>query len=375
VTDEDLLTAFPPLMGPISSRKSNRTTKPIILGARLKKSLLTAFVILFSFSAFAERSLDQVKELRVMAYNTENFFLHLGADAKEPLDVFKKRVDSELKTDAQMQAEARAIKDENPDLIVVEEMENLETLQSFDDQYLGGVYKAFLTVGNDQRGINIGFLVKKDLPLQVTLETHKDETWVDPTSGATEKLFSRDAPALLVRREGDRADSTPALIFIGNHAKSQRDRPNDPKSTIMRTAQMKAIASLVSDYEKQYGSQTPIIVGGDFNNDVRNCPEVQPIRDTMVDAFDAKGITGIARMTHSFHPRSGGPSYHQLDALFVTPGLKGDIESMEAYRYKDAQGQPLPLPQTFEERSRNPSDHFPILMTLSTQEIFPEAFK
>jgi endonuclease/exonuclease/phosphatase family metal-dependent hydrolase len=143
----------------------------------------------------------------------------------------------------------------------------------------------------------------------------------------------------------------------------------------MRTAQMKAIADIVVGYQKQYGANVPVVVGGDFNNDVRMCPEVEPIRAIMMDPFDVKGIRGLPRMTHTFHPRGGRSSFHQLDALFVTPGLQDNVVSIETYRYKDADGNELPLPQTFNERARNPSDHFPLTLTLSTEDVFPEAFR
>lgn len=341
---------------------------------------LTAFFIatLISVSSFAQasnRDLSDVKQLKIMEYNVENMFMHLGKYAKMPLKDFEKMTDSELKSDSDLQGVATAIKDENPDLMVVEEVEDIETLSTFASKYLNGAYQAYLVDGNDDRGIQIGYLVKKDLPLSITLESHKDVTWVDPTDHQTDKLFSRDAPALLIRRQRDRSDAPPALIFIGNHAKSQRDRGGDPGSNILRTAQMKAIGSIVDDYQKEYGPNTPIILGGDFNVDVRNNPQVQPIRDRMDDAFDIMGVRGLDRVTQTFHPRNGSAEFHQLDALFVAPCLKDNVVSIEAYRYKDASGNAKPLPQTFEERSRNPSDHFPIVMTLTTQEIFPEAYK
>ncbi len=310
-----------------------------------------------------------------MTYNMENFFLHMGDNAKEPLADFLKRVNAEIKTESEMVAMAKAISDENPDLIVVEEVENKETIQAFSDKYLASAYQAYLELGNDERGINVGFLVKKDLPLQITLETHKEATWKDPSDGQVTRLFSRDAPALMIRRQGETGAAVPALILIGNHAKSQRDRGGDPKSNIMRKAQMIEIAKIVGDYQKFYGQNVPIIVGGDFNNDVRMAPEIEPIREIMMDPFDVKGIRGLPRMTHTFHPRGGRSSFHQLDALFVTPGLTDNVVAIETYRYKDADGNALPLPQTFNERARNPSDHYPLVLTLSTEDVFPEAFK
>ena len=359
---------------------------PINLSHMKFTSLL--FVILISFAASAQnacidlflngstvtRPLGSVKQIKMMAYNVENMFMRLGKFAKMPPAEFEKLVNSELKPDISLQGVAKAILDESPDFIVLEEVEDIETLTKFTRDYLGGTYRPFLVDGNDNRAIQIGYLVKTDLPLQVTLETHKDAKWKDPTDGSVEKVFSRDAPALMIRREGARPATPPALIFIGNHAKAQRDRGGDPGSVLLRTAQMKEIASIVDGYQKLYGSSVPIVLGGDFNVDVRKAVELDPIRTRMTDSFDVKGVRGLDRMTHSYHPNVGSTEFHQLDALYLTPGLQDNVVSIEAYRYKDVNGQPKPLPATFAERTRNPSDHFPIVVTLSTEDIFPEAY-
>jgi endonuclease/exonuclease/phosphatase family metal-dependent hydrolase len=138
---------------------------------------------------------------------------------------------------------------------------------------------------------------------------------------------------------------------------------------------MTEIAAIVDGYQKLYGKDVPIVVGGDFNVDVRTAPEVQPIRDRLRDPFDLKGVSGDERVTHTYHASKSPAAYTQLDALFVTPSLAGDVIDIEAYRYKDLNGKAKPLPNTYQERSRNPSDHFPIVVTLSTEDIFPEAFK
>ena len=320
----------------------------------------------------AKRDLSEVSQLKIMAYNMENFFLGLGRFKGMTDAEFKKATDSEKVTPARQQAIADVILENKPDFIVVEEVEGLETIQTFSDKYLGGRYEAKLIEGNDERGIQVGFLVIKDLPLDVKLETHKDMTWVDPNDNKKGPVFSRDAPALIVSRKGS---TDPLFIFIGNHAKSQRDRTDDPGSHILRAAQFEAIGKIIDGYQSQYGKDVNVMVGGDFNIDVRGAPEMVPLNQrNMIDPFDAFGIKGLDRMTHTFHPRGGRSSFHQLDAILVTPSLKESLSSIVAYRYKDAAGNAKPLPQTYDERSQNPSDHFPLILTITTEKMFPEAF-
>ncbi len=334
----------------------------------LTRRLLALMVVsVLMFPLFADaRDLASVHEMKIMAYNVENMFMRLGKYKNMSPEQFKQITDSEVKSPEALKGVAKAILDENPDFIVVEEVEGLEALQVLSRDYLGDAYQAYLKEGNDARGIQVGYLVKRDLALDVTLESHKNSTWVDPNDHKTELVFSRDAPALLVRRQGAPAGSTPLFIFIGNHAKSQRDRPNDPGSHIMRAAQFQAIGQIVDGYQAQYGKDVRVILGGDFNIDVRFGAEMKPLNARLIDAFDAFGIKGIDRMTHTFHQRDGRTTFSQLDALLVSPSLKDSLVSIETYRYKDANGVPKPLPKSYDERSHNPSDHFPIMLTIST---------
>lgn len=317
------------------------------------------------------RPLETVTQLKVMAYNVENLFMHLGKFERMSDEEFKRITDAEVKPVEELEGVAKAITESDPDMIVLEEVEGLAAIQRFSEDYLGNTYEAMSVDGNDERGIQIGFLVKRDLPLNITLESHKDATWEE--NGQTKKLFSRDAPALVVRRKTDSSDAMPVLVFIGVHGKSQRDRGNDKRSVQLRTAQYEEVGRIIDGYQATYGKDVPLMVGGDFNIDVRTEDDVKAVRARLLDPFDIKGIKGEARMTHTFHPRGGSTSSHQLDAVFVSPSLKQSVEQVVVYRYKDENGNQKPLPNSFEERSQNPSDHFPVMVTISTEEVFPEA--
>lgn len=323
----------------------------------------------------AERALETVQEIKVMTYNVENLFLHVGKFERMSNEEFKRVTDAEIKPEHELEGIAEAISESDPDFIVLEEVEGVEAIQRFSEEHLDNRYVAHLVEGNDERGIQIGFLVKRDLPLDISIESHKETTWVDPTDRKTKKLFSRDAPALMVRRKGEPADATPLLIFIGIHGKSQRDRQGDKGSFILRAAQYKEVGNIVDGYQATFGKDVPIMIGGDFNIDVRRSADVAAVRARMKDAFDLKGMDGDARVTHTFHPRGGRTQNNQLDAIFVTPSLASSVLDVEVFRYKDRNGREKRLPQSWDERSQNPSDHFPITVRISTEKIFPEAFE
>src|SRR6185295_18165037 len=95
-----------------------------------------------------------------------------------------------------------------PDILGVEEMENLTTLQAVADKVNADAvaagdpnpnYQAYLEEGNDIGGIDVGFLVKgapRVAVLAVTQEG-KDATYTDPNTGNPALL--NDRPLLVLR--------------------------------------------------------------------------------------------------------------------------------------------------------------------------------
>jgi hypothetical protein len=330
-------------------------------------SLLFVLGFLSSISAEAGqmRSLESVKSLRIMAYNVKDLYLRKvnnpgGKQIVEPKPL------NELK------GIALPILDVDPDIVILEEVDDIQALTAFKENFLGRQkYLGNLIEGNDTRGIDIGFLVKADLPVQLDMETHREVTWVNPNTGMREKVFSRDLPVVFVRR--NKNEKTPVLIIVGNHGRSQRDRANDPGGTLIRSAQYQAAAEIIAGYMKRW-PKVPIVMGGDFNTEVRNSPEVLPLRSILVDSFDIAKIPMQARTTHTFHPDGGERVLSQLDTIYVSPVLAPSVRGAAVYHYRDGSGRELPLPRTFEERARNPSDHFPVAIEVSTERIFPEAY-
>jgi len=321
------------------------------------------------------RNSNEIPSLRLMTYNVENLFMHVGEFDRVGPNQLEQIHPEQVKSEKNLLGVAHAIKESNPDILVLQEVEGLETLIEFNNKYLKGQYHPILLRGNDFRGIEIAFLVKKDLPLKVVAESHKDLQWQDPAEGnKTVPVFTRDLPALIFyRKNTDPARSSPLFVLLGNHGKSKRDRPGDPGSNYQRTEQYHQTSQVISDYLQRFGPNTPILLAGDFNTDVQSSPEVSMLRNQLQDVFDTTRSSQENRITHTYHPRQGDTVRAQLDAVMVTPGFSGSILQAVTYRYKDADGQALPIPQNHQERSENPSDHFPIVVDFSTVQIFPEA--
>lgn len=320
------------------------------------------------------RSTD-IPVIRFMTYNVENLFYHVGDFDRVAANNFKKIKPPQDKNPTELQGVAQAISESNPDILVLEEVEGLQSLADFDKNYLQNIYNPILLPGNDARGIEIGFLIKKDLPLKVVTETHKDMTWKDPAEGMREvPLFSRDLPVLLFYGiNDDPAKTKPLFAVVGNHGKSKRNRPGDRLSQVLRTAQYEAASKIIESYYQRFGPQFPILMAGDFNTDVRTSPEVASLKGDLKDALDLVQYPTDARVTQTFHPRNGPTQKSQLDGVLLSPSLSPFVTSAAIYRYKDASGRIKPIPETYDQRSLNPSDHFPIVVDLSSNLIFPEA--
>ena len=321
------------------------------------------------------RPLEEIKELKIATYNLLNLQEHVGQYRYGP-DGTRYLKDGPKPAEAEkIAAKARAIREINPDILIAQEIEGgVETLQRFADQELEGAYKAYLAQGNDSRGINIGFLVKKDLPLTVEMESHRNLRWVDPTRAdkTPVRLYSRDVPALILRASEQPNADRPLLVVLGNHSKSMRDRPGDPRSMILRKAQAKKTAELALNYSKRFGDDVRIVIGGDFNTHVESREMSVLTHRGLSEAFKASKtpVAPADRVTHTFHPRDGPRELTQLDAFFVSPSLSKNISRTWVYRYKNAKGKPLPLPRSYDERELNPSDHFPLVMELEFQPIY-----
>lgn len=320
-----------------------------------------------SVREIVKRPLEKLQELKFMSYNMENLFLS-GDPGKG------------VKSPVKLMAQAKVFRDVNPDVAVVVEVESLETLQKFVREYLNDEYTAFLTPGNDGRGINIGFLVKKDLPFQFELTSNRKEQWDDPADDPSGNhnltpLFSRDLPILSVWSNKQSKTSTPIARFIGVHFKAKIDRDGDPQAALKRSAEMASARKIFQQYMKKDGPNAAIILAGDFNASFASDPETAQIKDPLLrDALDIMNVPMDQRVSHLFFSGPQNPIVaDQLDYILMTPTLQRVVQEAKVYRYRDGAGNELPLPRTSKQRKKQPSDHNPIWMRFLFQPIFQQA--
>lgn len=163
-----------------------------------------------------------------------------------------------------------------PDIIAVEEVQDLGTLQQIADKVNSdaaastGVnpnYQPYLAEGNDISNINVGFLVKSSVTVVDVTQYGKDTTFVSPTSGST--LLLNDRPPLILRVRPSRPGSSEsaALTVIVNHLRSLNDL-DDPATGAQVRAKRQQQAEYLADLIQSRQAADPnekIIALGDFN--------------------------------------------------------------------------------------------------------------
>lgn len=351
--------------------------------------LLAGF--LFSFPAwsycdleFAEirtleggRAVEDLSEVKLGTYNVLNLEFSPGKYVTNPATGAREFTPGVITKDAdQVEGIARSIKEENLDMIILQEVEGIEPLARFNEKHLDGKYEVFLQKGNDGRGIEIGFLVKRDLPFKIRMQGQTHREWKNPKSDKNEPIFSRDLPALHIRHKSTSMNDPPEFILAGTHYKSQRDRSGDPRSEFFRARQVEETKALIKSYEESYPN-VPVFLGGDFNADIHSSPEFRALFDggLMRDSFDLgpRSLKGQDRITHTFHPRGGKTKDSQLDAILANESASSSVIEAKVYRYKDSKGAEKPLPKTYDERKQNPSDHFMVVVKARLSQFFSQS--
>ena len=166
----------------------------------------------------------------------------------------------------------------SPDIVGLQEVENLPTLQDIADKInadavLAGQpdpgYQAFLEEGNDIGGIDVGFLVKsaggRVESLDVTQEG-KDATYIDPNTGLPELL--NDRPSLVLRAvvHHPAGPAFPVTVIV-NHLRSLSgvDDPADGNRVrTKRRAQAEFLADLIQARQVADPDEAVVSVG-DYN--------------------------------------------------------------------------------------------------------------
>ena len=304
--------------------------------------------------------------LKTMVLNAQDLFLFMDKHDQTSLEDLTETkwqlMSSSLffnKSKDKCIALAQTIRDSGADIVMMTEVGGHESLANFARFVLNDEYISLSLPSNSDRGIDLGYLIKKTLPYELALHTH-----VDFALPAPAKRFSRDVLRLDLIR-----DEKIEMIFLLVHIKSKLDLKRADFEG--RTRRVHEVKGLLQIYEKLLVHQVPILVGGDFNGHAGEKDTEEEFKAIYQDT-DLKDIAFLAnipeeeRFSYIYFTRGGNRFVQQIDYLFISEKFAHLIEPGECYfpRYKNPSGTPMPIPTRMEQKNTLPSDHYPFLASL-----------
>ncbi|MGZ3788196.1 MAG: endonuclease/exonuclease/phosphatase family protein [Bacteriovorax sp.] len=308
--------------------------------------------------------------MKLCLFNVENFFLLNGAQG----DAFKKPVDK-------IEWIAKTIKEINADVTMLCEVGGLESLDLFNTKYLNSDYFSALLKGNSNRGIEMGYLIKKDFPYDFAHFSHAhasiefnysfeieenkklllDELKIPPHK------FSRDISELRILK-----DNEVKMILLLVHLKSKWDRDGvDWNGKERRKAELKALVKTYNRLRAEFNYKVPIVVAGDMNGTAQKGQQ-EPEFDDLYNLTDLEDVLEVMGEPHEhrhsffYFGKENNRESFQLDYILLPKELHALVKKEDSgiYLFRDAHGVALPYPQESYQRYALPSDHYPVVASL-----------
>jgi len=273
--------------------------------------------------------------MKLGTFNAENFYMLLDGDYSP--EEFSRLSDGEYlsmnksiynpnKELGKIAEIAKTILEEDFDFLGLCEVGGLETLENFNRYFLGGRYDCFLHQKNSNRGIFVGALVRKGFVSAV------DARNIDGD-------FSRNLLKVTLTGRG-----ITLTVFVV-HLKSQYGSDSGIEKRLQEVRKLCAVVK-----------RSRCIVMGDFNGIlIRGQSQFEfgkflelPYRDIL----EAVNIPEESRFSHYYFGDT--PNFSQLDYIFISNDLKVTDGGMLVG----------PIPCSYEERSRLPSDHIFLKATI-----------
>lgn len=322
--------------------------------------------------------------LKFLTWNLENFFL-LPATSGTYYPKPKEKIE----------AIAKVFSDIRPDIAFLMEVGGANSLDHFNEKYLNEDYKVYLKKGNSNRGIEIGYLVKKsfikkyDLLIDLVSHANKPINFLYPHEHEQNKKalikgkkhrhhshrMSRDLAEMRIYHKEDHEKKAPLAIFLGAHLKSKLDKDEiDWQGTKRRRAELEYCLEIYEKRDKYYRSKCPLFFTGDFNGEChlkKTDPEFVKLRqiEGINDFSDHLNLPREQCISFIGMDKSKKPFPLQLDYFFFHKKWLTFIDGDHCgfYLYRNDEGMPFPIPQNPGARFSLPSDHYPLITSWSDE--------
>ncbi|MES2648175.1 MAG: lamin tail domain-containing protein [Bacteroidota bacterium] len=208
-----------------------------------------------------------------------------------------------------------------PDVIGVQEVENLLTLQAIATKVNNDAvalalpnpnYQPYLLEGNDISGIDVGFLVKSPkITVSSVTQFGKAATYINPVTASPETLYDRPPLLLMATFLNPGCGTSFPFTIITNHLQSLLDIANETDGARVRAkrkAQAEYLANLIQTRQTS-NSLEKIAVMGDFN--------AYQFNDGYTDVIGTiKGTPAIASQVVASSPDLVNPDLKNLNDTY-----------------------------------------------------------
>ena len=151
-----------------------------------------------------------------------------------------------------------------PDILAVQEVEKLDTLQDLADAVNAlekkAKYRAYLEEGNDIGSIDVGFLVRKKVKVERVTQLGADETFIETASGRLDLLHDRPPLLLEVEVKGG-ADLDLFVMVVHNRSLNSITTGRVQEK---RLKQAQSIAEMAQAIQVD-DDENALVIIGDFN--------------------------------------------------------------------------------------------------------------
>ena len=265
----------------------------------------------------------------------------------------------------------------SPDVLLVQEVENLSILQRVADRIAADdpaiVYTAYLDEGNDIGGIDVGYLVRDTSTVFRVQQVYKDLTW--EFDGVVSLLHDRP-PLVLGVDLGGRIP----IHIVNLHQRSLGGIDDDADGDRVRNKrfqQAATVSTLLRNLYDRFGPDLRLVVGGDFNafeftdgyadvlGQIKGLADplgaLIPVVDIVNPDYEDLVLDLPAEERYTF---VFGGSGQVLDHFLVSPGLRPLVSELEIPRGN------ADAPEGFEDTPRpgqetlSVSDHDGIVLFL-----------
>jgi len=228
---------------------------------------------------------------------------------------------TELVNETSTRNTAQVVRDLDPDVLGLCECEGRNALLQFSSALLPAVGGAsfdgaMLIDGNDERGIDVGLMIRRGYQLN-WMKSHVD----DKAPGARQHIFSRDCPEF-----GIYTPSGETIWVLVNHFKSKGYGTQDG-SNAKRRSQAERVAQIVARLTSEGAANLAVI--GDLNDS----PDSEPLAP-LLRVAGLKDISQHPTFQGDGHPGTFGRASEKekIDYILLSPALFSRVKQGGVWR-------------------------------------------